>query len=168
MPTSLKPIIGIVELVSLRGVTSGVPAKIDTGADSSAIWASDIHVTKDGTLQFRLFDEGSPFYTGEVLERSEYTVSRVRSSNGESQVRYGVYFTVQIANKAIRVKLNLSDRSKNAFKILIGRRSISGKFLVDVRKGRELLPKPTMTADLKGKLAEDPHKFHNKYVKKEA
>ena len=31
-----------------------VPAKIDTGADSSSVWASNIRVDKDGVLTFSL------------------------------------------------------------------------------------------------------------------
>ena len=41
-----------------------IPAKIDTGADSSSIWASHIEVSQDGVLHFQLFDKKSPFYTG--------------------------------------------------------------------------------------------------------
>jgi len=43
-----------------------VPAKIDTGADSSSIWASDI-TEQDGKLEFYLFDEQSPYYTGQKV-----------------------------------------------------------------------------------------------------
>ncbi|HSW90725.1 MAG TPA: hypothetical protein VLF64_01885, partial [Candidatus Saccharimonadales bacterium] len=42
----------------------GVPAKVDTGAKTSAIWASNI-VERDGGLAFTLFDESYTLYTGE-------------------------------------------------------------------------------------------------------
>ena len=56
------PVIGSTEFVEIFGV-SAVPAKIDTGADSSAIWASNIDMKEDGTLIFSLFGKKSPFYT---------------------------------------------------------------------------------------------------------
>ena len=50
-------IIGANEFVKVNGEM--VPAKIDTGADASAIWASNFQITDDHKLQFTLFDEGS-------------------------------------------------------------------------------------------------------------
>jgi len=44
--------------------TKNVPAKIDTGADSSSVWVSNVRVDKKGILRFNLFGEGSPYYTG--------------------------------------------------------------------------------------------------------
>ena len=49
------PVIGSTEYVSVAGITN-IPAKIDTGADSSSIWASRINMTEDGVLEFVLFD----------------------------------------------------------------------------------------------------------------
>ena len=52
-------IIGSTEFVDVAGI-SHIPAKIDTGADSSSIWVSHIRMDKDGTLFFQLFD--IPYY----------------------------------------------------------------------------------------------------------
>ena len=41
---SQKDIIGRETRIDFGRSIQGVPAKIDTGADSSAIWASDIHI----------------------------------------------------------------------------------------------------------------------------
>ena len=62
------PIIGSNVLVSICG-RDKVPAKIDTGADSSSIWVSHLRIDKDGVLKFRLFGESSPFYNGKVIKR---------------------------------------------------------------------------------------------------
>ena len=64
-----KEIIGIVELVSIGKRAIDIPAKIDTGADSSSIWASNIRVDKNGVLRFSLFGEGSPYYNGKIYKR---------------------------------------------------------------------------------------------------
>ena len=58
----------------------GVPAKIDTGADSSSVWASNIRIDKDGILKFSLFGKGSPYYNGKVFRRTEYSVAIVKRS----------------------------------------------------------------------------------------
>ena len=80
-------IIGSTELIEVAGIKK-VPAKVDTGADTSAIWASNIDMEKDGTLVFCLFGPKSSFYTGELLKTSDYLVRTVRSSHGDVQIRY--------------------------------------------------------------------------------
>ena len=162
------PTIGSTMLVSIGG-RDNIPAKIDTGADSSSIWVSHLRVDKDGVLKFRLFGEDSPFYSGKVVKRREFKVAVVRSATGEEQVRYRTYFTLKIAGKKIKVLFNLSDRSNNNFPVLIGRRSISGKFLVDVSKTEvERPPRNPRSKPLMKELQEDPYEFYKKYSKKGA
>lgn len=129
-----KSIIGSTEFVNFGERAQKIPAKIDTGADSSAVWASNIHIDKDGVLKFSLFGEGSPYYDGKIFKRTDYSVARVRSSSGHEQIRYRTHFWVKLGGRKIKMLMNLSDRSKNEFPVLIGRRSISGKFLVDVSR----------------------------------
>lgn len=162
------PIIGATEWVDV-GNYHKIPAKTDTGATSSAIWASHIKVTKDGTLKFQLFDEGSKYYTGRVFKRSKgnYKVALVRSSNGTEQIRYRVYLRMTIAGKKIRVLFALSDRVKNTYPILIGRRTISGKFLVDPAIQNCHIPEASKSLSedrLSKELDKNPFKFHQKYV----
>jgi len=61
---------------------------------------------------------------------------------------------------------NLSDRSQNKFPVLIGRRTLSGKFIVDVSKGKYTDPEKSVTRELNGKLLEDPYTFYKKHYKK--
>ena len=124
--------IGRTEQVSFPHLhINDVPAKIDTGADASSVWASGI-VEHDGKVSFVLFDETSRFFTGERITSSEYTVVDVRNSFGRSERRYKVPISVVIAGKRIRGKFNLADRSRNRYPILIGNSTIRNKFLIDV------------------------------------
>ena len=162
------PIIGPSVYISIGRRAENVPAKIDTGAEASAIWASHIRIDKDGILKFRLFDEPSPFYNGKVYKRSDYKVIVTRSAMGQEQIRYRVYFPVKIAGKKVRVLFSIADRSKNSFPVLIGRRTLQGKFLVDVSiPDIDFQSKPKRSLDLKT-FKENPHEFHQKYVKKGA
>ena len=143
----------------------GVPAKIDTGADSSSVWASKIRINKDGILKFALFGEGSPYYSGKVFKRTDYKVAVVRSSSGHEQIRYRTHFTIAINGRRIKALFNLSDRSNNMFPVLIGRRTISGKFLVDVSTG-DLSHEYKYRKEnrrLSTELRKNPAKFYKKY-----
>ena len=156
--------IGSTELVSIENC-SNVPAKIDTGADSSSIWASNIDVSKDGVLSFSLFGEGSKFYTGEKIERTNFCALVVRSSNGEEEIRYRTELSLKLGSRTIKAMFTLADRSKNHFPILIGRRTLKNKFLVDVsRRAVEKRTNPK-TPSLNKELKENPFKFHKKYIK---
>lgn len=108
-----------------------VPAKIDTGADSSAVWATQIK-EDNGELSFVLFDTDSPHYTGETIKVHEFTKVRVKNSFGTEETRYKVKFTVQIANRKIKAGFTLANRGNNSFSVLIGRKTLHGKFLIDV------------------------------------
>lgn len=158
-------IIGRNEVIDLLDIVDGVPAKIDTGADGSAIWASNVRITPEGKLEYCLFDEGSEWYTGEVFSTQEYRVAGVMSSNGERQVRFNTIIPTRIGGKIVRIRYNLSDRSRTTYPILIGRRSIAKKFLVDVSKEAKgaSMTKASPTKQLNKELKQDPYAFYRRY-----
>lgn len=158
-----KDIVGINEFITINDVMENIPAKIDTGADSSAIWASDIRVDEDGVLLFKLFGEGSEFYSGEDIRVKDFSVAKVRSTTGHQQIRYRTHFSVKIGGRRVKMLMNLSDRSKNKFPVLIGRRSIAGKFLVDVSKKNIKIDKSVNTNVLNQELLKNPYEFYKKY-----
>lgn len=116
-----------------------VPVKIDTGADSSSIWA---HVTEEESdnLHVVFFGEGSNFYTGEehIFNQNEYSLTRISNSFGHSEIRYKVKLRIRIKGRVINGTFTLSDRSKKMYPVLIGRSLLMKKFLVDVSKGSPL------------------------------
>lgn len=110
-----------------------VPAKIDTGADSSSIWASQVKEQK-GSLSFVLFDRDSGFYTGQQISTKQYKIRSVKNSFGHAEFRYKVRLSAVLEGKKIKVWFTLANREDNRYPILIGRRTLSNKFVVDVSK----------------------------------
>ncbi len=155
--------IGSTEFITI-GTYANIPAKVDTGADASAIWASGIRVGKDGVLRFTLFDKESPFYTGRVFKRTDFGVARVKSSNGTIQLRYRTHLVINVGGRRIKALFYLADRSTQKFPVLIGRRTIVRKFVVDVSKRAIALQRP-VKAGLNAKLQANPYKFHKRYLK---
>ncbi len=162
-----KFIIGRNTLVNVVGIADSVPAKIDTGADSSAIWAEGVHVDESGMLHYVLFGPDSEFYTGEEVITDDYTVAQVLSSTGHIQVRYRTQITMKMAKRKIKVLCNLSDRSQNEYPILIGRRTLSGKFIVDVTRREHHGTTREITRELRKELEENPYEFYKKYHEKQ-
>ena len=157
-------IIGSTAYVTING-QANIPAKIDTGADSSSIWASDIDISPDGFLTFKLFSPKSPFYTGEVLRRKQYSAVVVRSATGEEQIRYRTHLSLEINGRKIKALFNLSNRGKNNSPILIGKRTLRGKFIVDVSRAPIKFGKKVRSRSISAKLKKNPHEFHQKYIK---
>lgn len=154
-------IIGSNASITVAGIPN-VPAKVDTGADSSSIWASNITMTPDDKLQFSLFGPESPLYTGEKLTFEHYKVQRVRSSTGQITIRYRIKLPVVAADKKVNVNFTLYDRSSNNFPVLIGRKTLKNRFLVDVAQTETARPPKMDNSDLEAELAADPQKFHTK------
>jgi hypothetical protein len=114
-----------------------VPARIDTGARTSAMWASDARV-EDGVLWVVFFAKGNPHHTGVPVQFKEFEEVMVASSTGHTQRRYLVKLQVRLKGRKIRASFTLADRSTQVYPVLVGRNVLRGKFVVDVKQGKAL------------------------------
>jgi hypothetical protein len=134
-------LIGRAERVDLPQLSAfKVPAKIDTGADASSIWAHSIE--KDGEiLRVVFFGPLYDHYDGTMHEfhPGEYTITRVANSFGSKEVRYKVTLKIRVKKRLINGTFTLADRSTKLYPILIGRSLLKHKFIVDVTKGNPLI-----------------------------
>lgn len=142
-----------------------VPVKIDTGADSSSIWASELDIDERGVLHFVLFDKDSPYYSGKKHTTKKYSAHLIRSSNGQAQIRYRVVLSIELAGRKIRGSFNLADRSRNTYPVLVGCKLLNKKFIVDVAISSDVNPlrEDHQGTGLNGELRKDPQAFFRKY-----
>jgi glutathione synthase/RimK-type ligase-like ATP-grasp enzyme len=130
-----KDTIGTTERISFPKLhIFDVPAKIDTGADSSALWATDIQEATSGYLRFVAFGQGSRFYTGKSITTKTFRRVLVKNSFGVIESRYKARLTIQIGDRKIRAWFTLADRAGMKYPVLLGRRLLKNKFVVDVSK----------------------------------
>lgn len=108
-------------------------AKIDTGAYTSSLHCKKITV-KDGVLSFYLPVELLGKSTDQKFQTKEFFQKKVKSSNGESQIRYVIRTHVVLFGKSYKSELSLTDRSRMKNPILIGRKLLKDRFLVDVSR----------------------------------
>jgi hypothetical protein len=140
--TSNKPTVIIGRAEHIRFVDFSdqlIPAKIDTGADLSSVWATAIS-EELGTLSFSLFGPGSPYFTGKTIQLGEddYRLTWISNSFGARERRYVVKLKVRLEGRLIKASFSLSNRNRKTYPILIGRKLLNGKFIVDVSKGKIL------------------------------
>lgn len=108
----------------------GIDVKIDTGAYTSSIHCHHIE-ERDNKLVCTFFDKKHPLYNGKELIFENYDIAAVRSSNGEIQYRYEVQSTIKIYGKIYKISLTLSSREDMRFPVLLGRKFLTKKFIVD-------------------------------------
>ncbi|AZQ45164.1 peptidase [Nonlabens ponticola] len=109
---------------------SEIDIKIDTGAYTSSIHCTDIEEV-DGVLIANFLDQDHPQYHGKKIEFQDYEITTVRSSNGNQEQRYEVQSNIRIFKKLYKISLTLNNRQEMRFPVLIGRKFLSKKFIVD-------------------------------------
>jgi hypothetical protein len=105
-----------------------VEAKIDTGAYTCAMHCNDIvlkTINEKQILTFRLFNNT-------IYHVDEFTRKKIKNSFGEMEERYIIKTLIAIGRKKIKTTISLSDRENMRYPVLIGRRLLKGKFMVDV------------------------------------
>lgn len=112
----MKKTIGLIEKATLIGKKKRITkwAKFDTGAKTSSI---DIKLAARSSI-------------GPIV-----SYSRIRSASNHSlRVRPVAEAVFKIKGKKLKANVNLEDRSKMKYKVLIGRDIIHSNFIVDVEK----------------------------------
>ncbi|WP_018479401.1 ATP-dependent zinc protease family protein [Pontibacter roseus] len=138
-PKSEKKTIGRREMVAFPELDiDEIEAKIDTGAYTSAIHCSDIHeeTRPDGTtvIALDLLDPSHPQYNHKKLVFTDYSLRDIRNSFGDVQERYVIKTRIQLFDELIEAEFSLSDRSDMKYPVLIGRKLLKGRFIVDVSR----------------------------------
>lgn len=113
-----------------------IEAKIDTGAYGSALHCHHILVCqKDGkeVLSFEVLDPTHPEYENKVFYVDHFHDKVVKNSSGQSEHRFVIKTDMILFNKRYKTEFSLTDRKDMKHPVLIGRKFLRKKFLVDVR-----------------------------------
>ena len=110
-----------------------IHAKVDTGAYTSSLHCHRAMVT-DGVLEFILLDEEHPEFTGLKFSFRDFEERDIKNSFGEVERRFVITTTLKIFNEDITTEFSLSNRGSLKFPILIGRKIVRNRFLIDVTK----------------------------------
>ncbi len=131
-----KKIVGRRENISILDLELyNLDAKVDTGADSNALHCDHIEINEEhNSVSFTLLDEVHEAYHGKRMTMPLYKIKKVKSSNGMIQNRPSVKVTVEFYGKTYKSVISLTNRADMKFPMLIGRRFLKDKFLVDVSK----------------------------------
>lgn len=137
-PGNKMRLIGRMEFVDFPELNlSGLEAKVDTGAYTSAIHCSRIYVhSKDNKekLCFKIPTNTLSEQSTTLYEMENFSRKVIKNSFGEVEERYIIKTKIRLGKKTILSTISLSDRESMRFPVLIGRRFLKGQFLVDVSR----------------------------------
>lgn len=115
----------------------GIDAKIDTGAYTSSLHCHHIQSYEDGGkefVKFNLLDPSHETYNDKLFKLPIHRKKVVKSSNGETEERYVIKAKLKLFDKLLQAELSLTDRSEMRYPVLLGRKLLNGRFLVDVSR----------------------------------
>jgi len=107
-------------------------AKMDTGAWSSTLHASEIEIIEsdlENIVRFRLGEDS------DWIERPVSGWRRIRDTGGHETLRPVIRTTLEMAGMDFDIELCLKDRSLMRHRLILGRRFLRGNFCV--HPGRE-------------------------------
>lgn len=132
---SQKKIVGRREVIDILDLELfSLDAKIDTGADSNSLHCDDITVDENNFVYFKLLDKVHPAYHSKKIKMPLYKLKKVKSSNGSVQLRPSIQVFVEFFGKKYKTIITLTNRSDMKYPMLIGRRFLANRYLVDVSK----------------------------------
>jgi hypothetical protein len=108
-----------------------VHAKVDTGAYNCSLHCKEVKVV-NGCLEVIVLDELHPEYTGLKFVFKKFKQKQIRNSFGESELRYVIKTQIKIFERLIRAEFSLSNRGNLKFPVLLGRKILRDRFVIDV------------------------------------
>jgi len=130
----LKRRIGVWEEVSIpEWNLHGIQAKIDTGAYTSSIDASNVVIFEPekgaapyAEITFGVGEESTTVRAPVVAFR------RVRNPSGHVTNRPIVEAVLSLGGKKFRTTINLHRREGMTYRMIVGRKALAGRFVIDV------------------------------------
>lgn len=115
----------------------GIEVKVDSGAYTSSFHCHRIEkITKGGKEMIRcnFLDPGHPQYHEREFYFENFKIRNVKSSNGMVEERFSIVTEIKIFNQNYPIELTLTEREEMKHPVLLGRKFLSKKFLVDTSK----------------------------------
>lgn len=128
-PSQTKSVVGQTATIGIGGTSLSLLARVDTGARTTSIHAESIEI-RGQAVRFQLKDENGQRV---VMERPIVKKANVRNAVGQEE-RVFVELTLDFNGHSKPLLVNLRDRSRMTYRLLLGRNWLDGDYLVDVSR----------------------------------
>lgn len=126
-----RQIMGVIENAEIFPGNIIIQAKLDTGADNSSLNVRHLNeFDREGVpwVQFEVTDREGKTVT---IERNLLRTAKIKRHKGPRQERPVVMMGICIGNYYKEVEVNLVDRDRFKYQLLIGRSFLKGAVVVD-------------------------------------
>lgn len=124
-----KVVIGSRERLRIIPGNIILKARIDTGAETTSVGATDLQIVKEDGVDWAIFKIEETEFKQKVVE---YT--RIKRHGTVSTKRAVVKLRLILGNVSQVINVTLADREKFDYQLLIGRNMLYDRFVVDVSK----------------------------------
>ena len=111
--------------------------KIDTGAYTSSIHSHhivEIEEKGENYIVFQVLDPSHPQYQNKEYKTKRFKKKVIKNSFGISENRFIIETSIVLFGEEYPIELSLSERSKMKYPILIGRKLLNKRFVVNTSK----------------------------------
>lgn len=115
----------------------GIEVKIDSGAYTSSFHCHKIEkIIKDGIeiIKCNFLDPYHPQYHDKEFWFENFTMRTIKSSNGSVEERVSIKTEITIFQKKYPIELTLAERIEMKHPVLLGRKFVSKRFLIDTSR----------------------------------
>lgn len=134
----LKPILGWREWVTLPELhVLAIKVKVDSGAKTSALHASDIEYFRRGNkdwVKFKIYPLQKSERKAQIVKKEVIDMRTIRSSVGVETHRPIIRTEIRLAGQSWEIELSLVDRDIMGFRMLLGREALKKGFLINPNK----------------------------------
>lgn len=132
--SNIKTLIGRTDIVDFPKLELfDIDIKIDSGANTSSFHCHSIK-EENNVLKCQFLDPKHEKYHEKYFIFDEFTQKMIKSSNGIAENRYLIKTEILIFNEIHPIELTLTERGSMKFPVLLGRKFLSKKFMVDTAK----------------------------------
>lgn len=114
-----------------------IEVKIDSGAYTSSFHCHKIEkVVKNEreVIRCNFLDPGHSQYHEKEFSFKNFKIRNVKSSNGVVEERFAVTTEITIFELSYTIELTLTERQEMKYPVLLGRKFLSKKFIIDTSK----------------------------------
>lgn len=111
-----------------------LPVKIDSGAYTSSLHCHNIEeleVNGVKKIKCNFLDPEHEKYHEKEFIFENFKKRRVKSSNGIVETRYSITTEITLFNTIYPIELTLTERGSMKFSVLLGRKFLSKKFIIN-------------------------------------
>ena len=112
----------------------GIEVKIDSGAYTSSFHCSGIDLVEingEKHLKCNFLDPEHDVYHGKEFLFKNYRTRNIKSSNGLVEQRFAISVVIKIFQAEFPIEMTLTERTDMKTPVLLGRKFLSKKFVVD-------------------------------------